>query len=453
MSDPAAQPLPGRPRWSSESGFLLVAVGSAVGLGNLWEFPYLAGRHGGGAFVLVYLAAVAVIAAPLLAAELIIGRRTRRNPVDAMASLARRERRSSLWQAPAWIGAGASLLMLAVYGVVAGWALAYLRRSLSGGLSDWQRGGAAQEFSRLLSDPGAMLGWHLVFLTLTGVIAAAGVRRGVERAARVLVPAIVLLLAALLAVAAGGGGRVGEALGYLLTPDLAKLDGAAVLQAVRHACFTLSLGVGVMTALGSYLPDSACIPRSSVRIATADAVVALVAGIALFPFLFAAGLQPAEGPTLAFVALPAAFAAVPGGAAAAPLFFLLLVLAALSSSVALLEPGVALLEDRLRLSRPRATATVAGAAALAGVVPVLAFNEWAGIRIGGEGLFAFVNSLLGGALLPLAAGGTALFAGRVLSRRTGREELCLGGGAYRFWFLMVRWGAPAGVALAVYGLS
>lgn len=452
MPTHTSQPSAGRARWSSERAFVLAAAGSAVGLGNLWEFPRLAGDYGGGAFVLVYVAAVAAVSVPLLAAELAIGRRARRNPVDAMAVLARRERRSRLWDLPGWLGVAASLLMLAVYSVVAAWAVAYLWDAVSGGLAS-PGGSPGRRFPALLASPASTTGWQLGFVAAGGLIAAAGVRRGVERAAQWLVPGLVLTLAALLVLAAARGGGLGRAASYLFLPDFALLDGRAVLAAVRHACFTLSLGLAVMTTYGSYLPDSACIPRAAVAVALGDTVVSLLGGLAILAFVFAAGLQPADGPSLAFMVVPAALAEVRGGAVVATLFFLLLLLAALTSAIALLEPAIALAEERLRLPRAAAAAAAAALAGIAGVILVLAFDRWAGIRLGGEGLFALVNRLLSTLLLPLAAAGTALFAGHVLSRRAGREELGLCGGTYRLWWLMVRWAAPAGVGLAVLGLQ
>ena len=448
----SSQTSGGGPRWSSERAFALVGIGSVVGLGNLWDLPYLAGRHGGGAFLLVYAAGIALIAAPLLAAELVIGRRMRRNPVDAMAHLARREGRARLWQVPAWLAAVASIVMLAIYGVVGGWVLAYLWQALRGEPFTGAVA-ASQRFSALLGSPRTMAGWHLAFLGMAALVAAAGVRRGVERAARWCVPALIVILVGFAGHAALRSANFGAVLTYLLWPDFARLDGAAVLHALRHACFTLSLGVGVMTAYGAYLPDEACIPRSSRRIAVADAVVSLLAGLAIFPLLFATGVEPVGGPALAFVAVPTALAELRGGATLAILFFLLLFLAALTSGAALLEPATAVAQERLRLSRAKATTAAAGAAAVSGLVLLLAFNELAGLRIGGAGLFAFVNGVLAGVLLPLAAAGTAFFAGHVVSRRVAREELGLCGGPYRVWWLLVRWAAPAGVALAVFGLQ
>ena len=439
MSIPRPTQVPGRPQqWSSGPAFAVAAVGSAVGLGNLWDLPHLAGRHGGGAFVLVYAASVMLVAGPLLAGELIVGRRARRNPVDAMAALARCERRSRLWQLPAWLAVAASLLTLAIYGVLGGWAAAYLRYAVQGELAGGGPVGSARRFSELLASPATMAGWNLLLLSLAALIAAAGIRRGVERATRWLVPAMLAVLILLLIHAAARSGRFVDAAAYLLKADFARLDGVAIAQAFRHACFTLSLGVGVMTAYGAYLPDRACIPRLAFGVAAADLVASLIAALAILPVLMAAGIRPVEGPALAFVALPAAIASVPGGGVLATLFFLLLVLASLTSAVALIEPAAALAVERLRVSRVEASFGAAGAAAAVGVLAVLALNEWANV--------------LAAILLPLAAGGTALFAGHVLTRRAGREELGLVGRRYRVWLILVRWAAPAGIGLAVLGL-
>lgn len=434
-----------RPVWSSQTAFVLAAAGSVIGLGDLWSLPDRMAAHGGGAFVLVYLAALMTIAAPLLAAEFLIGRRTRRNPIDALATLARRERRAGAWQLPAWIATGASLLVLSLYGVLAGWAVAYVGYAARGSITG-DRTAAARLFSDLLSDPWAMLSWHLLFLAVAALIAGSGIRGGTERAARWLVPAMLVLLLGLVGYAALATGQSARALAFMFRPDFGALGTAGALDAIGRACFTLSLGTAAMLAYGSYVPAGACIPRAAIAVAALDGAVALLAGLAVIPFLLTLGIAPPEGPQLVFVALPTAFAAAPGGTVAAALFYLMLVLAALTSAIALLEPAVAFAQERRGMTRRAAAAGSAALAGIVGILALLAFNHLAEVRIAGYGVFAVLNGLTTRVLLPLAAGGTALFAARVLSRRVTREELGLCGRPYLVWWLLVRWTAPVVVA-------
>ncbi len=443
--------VPDRPIWPART-FVLAAAGSAVGLGNIWRFPYIAGEYGGGAFVLVYVAAVALIAVPLLATELMLGRRGRRNPVDAFAALARSAGASRVWQVPAWLAVATSFLVLAIYSVVAGWALAYVRYAAEGRFGGMSRGAAAELFARLLADPGAVIGWHLLFLLISAAVVAAGVRAGIERAARWLVPALVVLLAVLVAFAAAATGRLGEAAAFVFMPDFSRLDGAGVLAAMGHACYTLSLGIGAMVVYGSYAPPDLSVPRAAVAVAVLDTSVSILAALTIFPIVFAAGLRPGEGPGLAFVTLPLAFGSMPGGALFGVLFFLLLVLAALTSAISVLEPAVCLAQERLGLRRTMATGLVAALAALAGIVPALAFNEWAGVRFGGRGLFELLNGLANGVLMPLAAVGAAVFAAHVLPRRAARAELGISSRWYAAWRIVVGWAVPV-VVLGLLALN
>lgn len=449
VTDPELSPggRPARPLWGSGPTFVLAAAGSAIGLGNIWKFPHLAREHGGGAFVLVYLAAVALIAVPVLTAELMLGRRARRNPVDALATLARRERHAAEWRYPAWIAIAASLLVLAVYSVVGGWTLAYLGYSLRGELDAITPTDAARHFAALLADPLALVGWHLAFLAPAALIVGAGVRRGVERSARWLVPLLLVVLLALAAYSAVVTGRLAEAAIFMFRPDFTGFGMSGALAAMGQACFSLSIGMGAMLAYGSYAPPEVSLPRAAAWVAVLDTGASFLAGLAIFPIVFALGLEPGEGPGLVFLTLPLAFGSMPGGGLVGALFFLLLVLAALTSAVSVLEPAVSLLQERLRLPRIRATACVLVVAAIAGVAPALSFSTWADVRIGGRGIFDLVQGLATGVLVPVAAAGIALFAGRVVSRRVIRAELRISARQYFAWRLVLGWIVPFIVAV------
>lgn len=443
-----ARPIPG-PRWSSHFAFVMAAVGSAVGLGNIWKFPYMTGTSGGGAFVLVYLLCVALIGLPILIAEVTIGRAGGASPMGALRNLAARYRASRHWQIVGLAGAVTALLVLSYYSVVAGWALAYIPVAATGQLAGIS--GAASEtlFDAILADPVGQIGWHTAFMAATGLIVARGIGGGIERAVTWLMPMLAVLLLVLVAYAAAQGAFL-EGVAFLFAPDFAALGTEAVLSAAGHAFFTLSVGLGAMIAYGGYLPERVSIPRTAITIAALDTLCALAAGMAIFPLVFAHGLDPAGGPGLVFVTLPVAFGSMPGGDLFGALFFILLGIAAITSAVALLEPIVATMVER-GLSRNTCAAGLGFVSWAIGLGSVFSFNVWSGVRIaGGERtIFDWINLLTSDILLPLGGIAIALFAGWAVPLRGLAGQLGLGPRWLRAWRGLVRYIAPAAVAIVL----
>lgn len=357
-----------KPQWRSSAGFILSALGAAVGLGNIWRFPYVAGENGGGAFILAYILAVAALGLPLLIAELAIGRHTRSDPVAAYGRLA--PRAPGRWAG--WLGVAAAVAILGYYPLIAGWVASYLWHFVSTGVAPADEGGYAAQFSRLIADPARILFWHGLVLAATAAIVALGVERGIERACILLMP----LFGALLVLLAGygltlEGGR--QALGFLFAPDWRALALPQTwLAAVGQAFFSIGLAMGVLVTYGGYLSPRERLPRAALTIAAADTAVALVAGLMIFPAVFTYGVDPAQGATLAFAVLPEVFAVMPLGRWIGTAFFLLLLIAALTSAVSLLEVPVALAIARRGWRRSRAAWGIGLAAFVLGAPAALA---------------------------------------------------------------------------------
>jgi NSS family neurotransmitter:Na+ symporter len=443
-------------QWSSRWAFILAATGSAVGLGNIWKFPYITGEYGGGAFVLVYLACVATIGIPIMIAEVMLGRRARQSPINAMGTLARAEGRTRHWHYLGWMGVVAGFLILSYYSVIAGWTLAYVFRTGSGMFTLATADGVRSIFSDLVSDPERLLAWHTIFMVMTVVVVARGVQSGLEKAVRFLMPALFIILLVLVGYAMNTG-YFTEGLNFLFEPDFSKLDSGAVLTALGHAFFTLSLGMGAIMIYGSYLPQNASIMGTSVTIAVADTVVALLAGMAIFPVVFANGLQADSGPSLIFQTLPLAFGQMPGGAFFGTLFFILLLFAAWTSAISLLEPAVAWLTENTGMTRVLASAYTGILTWLLGVVTVMSFNRWAfSFDFFGQkktnGFFDVLDILTANIMLPLGGLFIAVFAGWMMKRRHTQEELAANHTGYDLWHFIIRFVSPVLVLITLLHL-
>jgi NSS family neurotransmitter:Na+ symporter len=439
--------------WSNWPTFIMAVAGSAVGLGNIWKFPYITGENGGGAFVLVYLVCIAAIGLPVMIAEIMLGRRGRRSPVNAMVALAADSNRSHRWGLLGVMMMLAAFLILSFYSVIAGWAIPYIGHAVSGafgGASPDQVGGI---FGGLLASPGKLLLWHTIFMLMTVGVSASGVRGGIERAVTVLMPSLFVLLVILIGYnLAVDSQSFGRALGFLFDPDFSKLTAEAVLTAIGHAFFTLSIAGGAVFAYGSYLESHTSIVRTSFAIAIIDTLVALMAGMAIFPIVFANGLEPGAGPGLVFVTLPIAFGQMPAGQFIGALFFVMLVVAAWTSSISMLEAIVEWLQER-GMGRAAASASVAGAAWLLGLTTVLSLNEWQDFhplgfieRFEGKTLFDLYDFLTANIMLPLGALLMAVFAGWMMARQDTEDELAMGTG-YGFWRVLIRYVAPIGIGV------
>jgi NSS family neurotransmitter:Na+ symporter len=442
-----------REQWSSRFGFLMASIGFAVGLGNIWRFPYITGENGGGAFVIVYLLCAFGIGVSILMAEVMIGRRGRLSPPGSMREVAVAEGRSRQWQWAGGLNLATAFIIEVIYCVVAGWVLYYLYQAVTGGFVGVDAGSAQAGFAQLMDDTGTMLFWTVVGLVVTGLIIYAGVEKGIERAVRILMPTLfgLLVLLAVYNVFAGG---FGQALDYLLSADFSKLNAATVLIAVGQAFFSIGVALAGMMTFGAYLPRDVSIGQSVLVIVFADTLVALTAGLVVFPAVFHFGLDPAGGPGLIFQTLPVAFGQMPGGQLVSILFFLLLSVAAVTSMVGLLEPLTSWLEEHRGLSRHGSAVLVLGSVAALSVLSILSYNVLTGFRVFGRDLNGVFDYLSNQIMLPLGGFLIALFVGWFVSKATSRDELDIPDSRYfQTWHALIRYVVPPAVlAILVFGV-
>ncbi len=433
-------------QWSSRWAFILAATGSAVGLGNIWRFPYITGENGGGAFVLVYLLCVALIGIPIMMSEILLGRRGRQSPINTMSTLAVEEGQSRRWCLLGWMGVVAGFLILSFYSVVAGWTLFYIVKSGFGGFAGMNGKEIGDLFTDLLSDPGLMLLLHTLFMSLTVIVVSLGVKSGLERAVKFLMPALFLLLLIMVGYAMSTDGFE-QGMNYLFQPDFSKLNGSSILAAMGQAFFSLSLGMGAIMVYGSYLPANTSIANTSICIALADTTVAILAGLAIFPLVFSFGLEPGSGPGLIFVTLPIAFGQMGFGQILGTGFFILLTFAAWTSSISLLEPAVAWLVENRGMHRVK-SAIIAGVIAWSlGIGSVLSFNYWQDYKLFGFTYFDIMDKLTANIMLPLGGLLIAVFVAWLMHSESSRDELSTSDINYGLWKFLVRFVAPIGVLL------
>ena len=436
-------------QWDSRWVFILAAAGSAVGLGNIWKFPYITGEHGGAAFVLIYLVCILLIGIPIMVAEVMLGRRGRMSPINAMAFLARESKASVWWTSIGWSGVLAGLLILSFYSVIAGWSLHYFMLSLTGELQHIDAQGSSALFDGLLSDVGVLTAWHSLFLLIVLGIVAGGVIKGLGVAVRYLMPLLLLLLLALAAYSALEG-NFGEAARFLFQFNLQSVSWDGVLVALGHAFFTLSLGMGAIMAYGAYLPDSMpnqqpiSLGKTVVIIAALDTAVALLAGLVIFPIVFAnPAISPGDGPGLLFVSLPVALGGLPFSGLFATAFFFLVFIAALSSAISLIEPTVAWLVEEKGWSRRWLVSVLGAAVWLLGLGTVVSFNIAADITVLGFTFFSLLDFITTNLMLPLGGLFIAIFVGWIMQRTLVIDEVgTLDRGLYRWWYLMLKYVSP-----------
>ena len=432
--------------WSSRFAFVLAATGSAVGLGNIWKFPYITGENGGGAFVVVYLICVVAIGIPIMIAEIMLGRRGRQSPINTMATLSKEAGGDENWHYLGWLGVVAGFLILSYYSVIAGWALSYTVKAVSGSFSgDGQQ--VKQLFDDFIASPLSLVFWHTVFMVATMLVVARGVRGGLEKAVRFLMPSLFVLLLLLDAYAMSTD-YYQKGIDFLFGVDFSVITGDSVLTAMGHAFFTLSLGMGAIMVYGSYLPEHVSIAKTSFMVAIADTGVALLAGIAIFPIVFANGLEPGAGPGLIFQTLPIAFGNMTGGLIFGTLFFVLLVFAALSSSISLIEPAVAWLVENRDMSRKKACIWAGLVTWVFGLGTVFSFNIWSEFKIFDKTIFDLLDYLTANLMLPIGGFFIAVFAGWVMKKQHSEQELAMEiPAAYLTWRVLVRYVSPAAVFL------
>lgn len=456
MSPPASAPmdpdLRRRGHWTGRWSFVLAAAGSAVGLGNIWKFPYMAGENGGSAFVLVYLACIVIVGLPVMMAEILLGRRAQRNPAMAMGLLAREAGASAKWRFVGIAGIIAGAIILSYYSVVAGWMLDYLVRASSGAFESIGAKEASGAFKGLLADGLRLSLWHTLFMVMTMAVVARGVHRGLEAANRIMMPALVAILVMLL----GYGvieGDMSRAAAFMFRADFSKLTPDVILAAMGQAFFTLSIGMGAMMAYGSYLRRDVSIPHTVLYVAVADTAFAILAGLAVFAIVFGHGMTAAAGPGLVMHTLPIAFGNIPGGAVIGFLFFLLIVFAAWTSAISIAEPAVSWCAEQTRLTRAQASALIGGIIWLMGVAVALSFNAWQDVKLFGLGLFDLFDYLTSNVMLPLGGLMIVAFAGWVLHSAHARAELAAGQRFFRIWRFTIRYISPVVILLIFLSLT
>ncbi|MCX2981057.1 sodium-dependent transporter [Halieaceae bacterium IMCC14734] len=437
----------GHEQWSSRFGFLMATVGFAVGLGNIWRFPYVAGENGGAAFVLVYLACAFGIGVPIVMAELMIGRSGRMSPPESMRRLALAAKRSPAWRWVGGMGLLAAFTIVIVYAVIVGWVLWYLYKAVTTGFVGVDAQVANSNFTEILQDPLGMMAWTLLGLSFTGYIIYAGVQGGIEKAVKIMMPTLfgLLVLLAVYNVFAGG---MREALVWLFTPDFSKLTPQVLLAAIGQAFFSIGVAMGGMMTFGAYLPKHVSIPRSVLMIVIADTLVAILAGLVIFPAVFANGLDPAAGPGLIFQTLPVAFAQMPGGYLFGVLFFLLISVAGITSMVGLVESITAWMEDYRGYDRHKSALLVVVVIAAISSISVLSYNVLSDFTIYGRDLNGVLDYFSNQILLPLGGLMIALFVGWFLSREMLTEELGFRSQRmFALWHFLLRYLVPPAVLI------
>jgi len=433
--------------WSSRFAFLMASVGFAVGLGNIWRFPYVTGENGGAAFVIVYLACAFGIGVPILIAELMIGRRGQGSPPEAMASVAQESDQSRQWQWVGGMGLLAAFTIEIVYAGVVGWVLWYLYKAVMTGFVGVDATIANAEFASVLNDNMGMLFWTLVGLAITGLIIFSGVKNGIERAVSIMMPLMFILLVGLAGYNYFAGG-FDEAVEYLFTPDFSKIGPDAVLAAIGQAFFSIGVAMGGMMIYGSYLPRSISISQSVLIVVCADTLVAVLAGLVIFPAVFSYGLDPAAGAGLIFQTLPVAFAQMPGGYLFSILFFIMLSVAGITSMVGLIECVNAWIEGRFGLSRHRSAVIVVSSVAVLSVLSIMSYNVLGGLDFGGNNFNDAMDFFSNQILLPLGGLAIAIFAGWFMKRSASRDELTtLNRVGYEVWHFLIRFVVPPALAI------
>lgn len=432
--------------WVGRWTFILAATGSAVGLGNIWGFPYKAGTNGGGAFVLIYLLCILAIGIPIMISEIIIGRRSGNSPINAMRLAARDSNTTSMWQLVGWSGIIAGILILSFYSVIAGICLNYIFLAAASGGVD-----SAEQFGNVTSSPINLLTWHTIFMLITCSVVSAGIHAGIGRVVKVLMPMLGILLIFMVINGILSGGFM-QAFAFLFAPDFSEVDSNTFLSAMGQAFFSLSLGMGSIMAYGAYMPKEQKIISTSFTVASLDTLVAIFAGLAIFPIIFAFGLEPNSGPGLVFESLQTAFIEMNYGQIIGPIFFILLSIAALSSSISLLEPGVAFISEEGLLSRKNAAILISLVAWFLGIGTALSFNIWSDFNLTpGRNFLDSMDFIANQILLPLGGMFIAIFVGWFMDKNLIKEELGnVNPVLFGLWKFFVRFIAPLAVAVIFY---
>jgi NSS family neurotransmitter:Na+ symporter len=430
--------------WNNRWTFILAATGSAVGLGNIWKFPYITGENGGGAFVLVYLLCILAAGIPVMLAEVLIGRKTRLSPIHALQNLTDEYEAPKFFRVIGWMGALAGFFILSFYSVIAGWTLEYIGEMAVGTFTGADGDKAGAVFNELLANPVMLTVYHTIFMILTAYVIARGVNKGLENTIRILMPLLFIMLILLLGYAMTTAG-FSQALHFLFDFDFSKLTGESIVVALGHSFFTLSLGMGAIMAYGAYMPEKESLGKTVMTVGFLDTLVALVAGIIVFSIVFTNNLEPGAGPGLMFVTFPLALGGLPGGDILGVAFFVLVAIAAWSSAISIAEPAVAWAVER-GLGRVQATAVICGLAWLLGIGTVLSFNEWSEVKFFGKTIFDNLDFVSSNIMLPLGGILIAIFVGWFMKEshtaaQVDKDRSLI----YSLWRVMVRFVSPIAV--------
>lgn len=437
-----------REQWNSRLGFVLAAAGSAIGLGNLWRFPYLAGQNGGGAFVAVYLGLLVIVGFTIMLAELTLGRYTQLNAIGAYKKI------SEKW---AWVGALgvlAGFMILSFYSVVGGWVINYVIKALTGAFNTADMDALGGMFGSMITNPFNPIIYHAIFMILTLGIVLGGIKGGIEKYSKILMPALFVMLFAIMIRSITLPGAM-EGVKYFLVPDWSAINGGVILAALGQVFFSLSLGMGCMVTYGSYISKDENLLKSSLSVPLLDTGAALLAGLAILPAVFAFGFDPAEGPGLVFVTLPAVFSQMPLGGLFGVAFFLLVLFAALTSAISLLEVVVAYVIDEWKWARQKATLVIAGVIFLVGVPASLSIGPWSGFHVlPNMGIFDTLDFISGKILLPLGGMLLAIFLGWVWGIENAIKE-ATNDGKLTFplatvWTVLIKYIAPVAIAVVFF---
>ncbi|MFV0521108.1 MAG: sodium-dependent transporter [Mangrovibacterium sp.] len=435
-----------RAQFSSKFGVIAAAAGSAVGLGNIWKFPYITGQYGGGAFLVVYLIFILLIGMPVMLSEFIIGRRARKNPFGAFKKLAPK----SNWRFVGLLGIIASMLTLSFYGVIAGWSIEYITKSALGVFHDKSPEQLQGVFTSFISSPIEPVIYQLIFMALTTLIIIFGIKNGIEKGSKIMMPllAVIIIILDIRALTLPGASA---GLDFLFKPDFSKLTADGVLAALGHAFFSLSLGFGTLITYGSYIDNTNSLGRVTAEVSIADTIVAILAGMAILPAVFAFGIEPTQGPGLVFITLPNVFEQITGGYFFSILFFVLLTLAALTSSISLLEVVVVYFSEELKIKRKTAAVLAAIIISLLGVICSLSMGPFSDFTIKGLNFFDALDWMASNTLLPLGGLFISLFIGWKLGPDIVGNELNKGG-VFPNWLLktfifICRYVAPIAISV------
>ena len=441
-------PSGNRDSFSSKFGVIAAAAGSAVGLGNIWKFPYIAGVYGGAAFLFVYLGFIVAIGLPVMLSELIIGRSSRKNAFGAFKVLAP----GTPWRYIGILGVGAAFLILSFYGVVAGWSIEYVVLSLENGFSAKSPDEIGMLFTTLIESPVKPVIFQLIFMILSAAIVIVGIQKGIEKYTKILMPLLVIILVFLCVKSVSlEGAKAG--LDFLFKPDFSKLSADGILSALGHAFFTLSLGMGTLITYGSYIKKDNNLVSTVINVTVADTVIALMAGVAIFPAVFAFGIEPSQGPGLIFVTLPNVFHQMPGGYIFSILFFVLLSVAALTSSISILEVVVAYFKEEFNMGRKASTVLATVLISILGVLCSLSMGILSPYTFFGLNIFDLMDWISANLFLPIGGMFIALFVGWYFGRKKVQEEVAQGGslsGALLSIFMfLVKFIAPIAIAIVM----